>query len=171
MLGASAVASEFCEQVQVGIDVYTPHRKHQVKPHSSPWFSAAYAAAIVHRNHFFRLYQQNESSEAKIKFRQASNRCRLVIVRKGFLKLPNLHMLIVLKSPSLPRNLARVFFGELLIAFSTKVKLLPLLFSTTKRCCFLHLIKQNCLLNKTFLRTLILITCICLYLFSFLELI
>ena len=73
MLGASAVASEFREQVQVGIDVYTPHRKHQVKPHSSPWFSAAYAAAIVHRNHFFRLYQQNESSKSKIKFRQASN--------------------------------------------------------------------------------------------------
>ena len=33
------------------------------------------------------------------------------------------------------------------------------------RCCFLHLIKQNCLL-KTFLRTLILITQVSLYLFS-----
>ena len=54
-LSASAVASEFCEWVQVGIDVYIPHRKYQVKPHSSPWFSAACAAAIVHRNHFFRL--------------------------------------------------------------------------------------------------------------------
>ena len=51
--GASAAASEFCECVQVGIDVYIPHRKYQVKPHSSPWFSAACAAAIVHRNHFF----------------------------------------------------------------------------------------------------------------------
>ena len=50
---ASAAASEFCEWVQVGIDVYIPHRKYQVKPHSSPWFSAACAAAIVHRNHFF----------------------------------------------------------------------------------------------------------------------
>ena len=30
-LGASA-ASEFCEWVQVGIDVYIPHRKYQVKP-------------------------------------------------------------------------------------------------------------------------------------------
>ena len=27
-LGASAVASEFCEWVQVGIDVYIPHRKY-----------------------------------------------------------------------------------------------------------------------------------------------
>ena len=53
---ASAVASEFCEWVQVGTDVYIPHRKYQVKPHSSPWFSAACAAATVHRNHFFRFY-------------------------------------------------------------------------------------------------------------------
>ena len=52
--GASAAASEFCEWVQVGTDVYISHRKYQVKPHSSPWFSAACAAAIVHRNHFFR---------------------------------------------------------------------------------------------------------------------
>ena len=52
-LGASAAASEFCQWVQVRIDVYIPHRKYQVRPHSSPWFSAACAAAIVHRNHFF----------------------------------------------------------------------------------------------------------------------
>ena len=51
-LGASAAASEFFEWFQVGIDVYIPHRKYQVKPHSSPWFSAACAAAIVYRNHF-----------------------------------------------------------------------------------------------------------------------
>ena len=34
-LTASAAASEFCEWVQVGIDVHIPHRKYQVKPHSS----------------------------------------------------------------------------------------------------------------------------------------
>ena len=69
-LGASAAAaSEFCEWVQVGIHVYIPHRKYQVKPHSSPWFSAAFAAAIVHRNHFFRLYQREKSSDSKVKFR------------------------------------------------------------------------------------------------------
>ena len=55
-LGASAAASEFCEYVQVGIDVYIPHIKYQVKPHSSPWFSAAYAASTVHRNLFFHFY-------------------------------------------------------------------------------------------------------------------
>ena len=78
-LGASAATSEFCEWVQVGIDVYIPHRKYQVKPHSSPWFSAACAAAIVHRNHFFCLYQREKSSDSKVKFRQASNHCKRVL--------------------------------------------------------------------------------------------
>ena len=78
-LSASAAASEFCECVEVGIDVYIPHRKYQVKPHSSPWFSAACAAAIVHRNHFLCLYQQNKSSESKVKFRQTSNHCKRVL--------------------------------------------------------------------------------------------
>ena len=72
-LSASTAASEFCECAQIGIEVYIPHRKYQVKPHSSPWFSAVCAAAIVHRNHFFSLYQRNKSSESKVKFRQASN--------------------------------------------------------------------------------------------------
>ena len=49
-LSASAAAL----WVQVGIHVYISH-KYQVKPHSSPWFSAACAAAIVHRNSFFLL--------------------------------------------------------------------------------------------------------------------
>ena len=71
-LGASAAAaSEFCEWVQVGIDVYIPHRKCQVKPHSSPWFSAACAAATVHRNDFFRLYQREKSSDSKVNKVQA----------------------------------------------------------------------------------------------------
>ena len=78
-LGASAVAIEFCEWIQVGIDVYISHRKYQVKSHSSPWFSAACAAAIVHRNHFFRLYRREKSCDSKVKFRQASNRCKRVL--------------------------------------------------------------------------------------------
>ena len=75
-LSASAAATEFCGWVQVGIDVCIPNRKYQV---SSPWFSAACAAAIVHRNHVFRLYQQNKSSDSKVKFRQVSNCCKSVI--------------------------------------------------------------------------------------------
>ena len=57
-LGASAAASEFCEWVQVGIYLYIPHRKYQVKPHSSPWFSTACAVAIFHRDYFFCLCQK-----------------------------------------------------------------------------------------------------------------
>ena len=73
------VASEFCEWFQVGIDVYISNHKYQVKSHSSPWFSAAFVAATVHRNHFFHLYQQNKSSEFKVKFQQASNRWKTVL--------------------------------------------------------------------------------------------
>ena len=42
----SAAVREFCDYVQVGIDVCISPRKYQVKPHSSPWFSAVCAAAI-----------------------------------------------------------------------------------------------------------------------------
>ena len=83
-LGASAAASKFCEWVQVGIDVYIPHYKYQVKPHSSPWFSAASAAAAVYRSHFFYLYQQNKSSESKVKFSQASNHCKRILQAAKF---------------------------------------------------------------------------------------
>ena len=55
-----------------------PH-KYQVKPHSSLWFSATSAASIVHRSHFFRLYQQYNLFESKSKFRQASNYCKRVL--------------------------------------------------------------------------------------------
>ena len=78
-LSVSTAASECYEWVQVGTDVYIPYRMYQVKPHSYPWFLAACAAAIAHRNHFLRLYQQNKSSESKVKFRQASNCCKRVL--------------------------------------------------------------------------------------------
>ena len=78
-LSASTVAREFREWVQIGIDVYIPYCKYQVKPHASSWFSAAFAAAIVHINHYFCLYQQNKTSESIVKFRQASNRCKRVL--------------------------------------------------------------------------------------------
>ena len=107
-LSASAAASEFCEWLQVGINVYIPHWKCQVKPHSSPWFSAAHAATIVHRNHFFVCTKRINL----LNLRQSSN--RLVIVAKGFLKQ---------KSPSLSRNVAFRTFGELPIVLSRKVNL------------------------------------------------
>ena len=78
-LWTSAAATEFCRWVLVGIFRYIPHCKYQVKPHSSPWFPAACAAAIFHKNHFFHLYQQNKPSESKVDFRQASNCCKRVL--------------------------------------------------------------------------------------------
>ena len=59
---------------------------------------------------------------------------------------------------------------ELLMVFSTKVNLLYLFYLTELWCCFLHLIKQNCLL-KTFLRTHTLVIQASLYLLSPLGLI
>ena len=55
--------------------LYIPHRKYQVKPHSTSWFSVAYAAAIARRNHF-HFYQPNEPFASKVKFKQANNRCK-----------------------------------------------------------------------------------------------
>ena len=81
-LSASAVASELCEWAQVGIDV-----KYQVKPHSSPWFSAACTSGIVHRNHFFSFVPK-ESSELEVKFRQATSCCKKVL-KPAKLAYPN----------------------------------------------------------------------------------
>ena len=135
--GASAAASELCEWVQVGIDVSIPHRKYQVKPHSSPWFSAACAAAIVHRNNFFCLYQREKSSDSKVKFRQSSNRCKRVLEAAK----------LAYANRTKESITSQKLNSELLIVFSTKVNLLYLLYSTGRRCCLLHLIKQNCLLK------------------------
>ena len=77
-LGTSAAASKFYLRVQVGLAVYI-HRKLQVKPCSFPWFSAACAAIILHRNQFFRFSQKDKSSDSKVQFRQASNCCKRVL--------------------------------------------------------------------------------------------
>ena len=162
-LSASAAASEFCEWVQVGIDVYIPHRKYQVKPQSSPWFSAACAAAIVHRNHFFRLYQKDKSSDSKVKFRQASNCCKRVLEAAKFAYANKTKESITSQKPGswdfwqiansvlkrLKSAISPLFNGlEVLSSASDQVKLL-----------------------KTFLRTLILVLQVSLYLFFLLELI
>ena len=166
-LGASAAASELCELVQVGIVVYIPSCKYQVKHHSCPWFWSACAATIVHRNRYFYSYQQNKSSETKVKFRQASNLCKRVLEATK------------LAYPS--KTKASIFFQKLgsrdfwqsansVLTNGPMVILLYLLYSTARKCCLLHLIKQNCLL-KTFLRTPFLTAQVSLYVFSLLELI
>ena len=93
-LSASATTSEFCEWVQVGTDVYIPHRKYQVTPHSSPWFSAACTAPIVHRNHFFYLHQKDKSSDSKVNFRQASHHYKRVLEASKVTYANKIHMLI-----------------------------------------------------------------------------
>ena len=135
-LGASATASEFCEWVQVGIDVYIPHRKYQVKPHSSPWFSAACTAAIVHRNHFFCLYQREKSS--KVKFRQASNHCKRV------LEAAKLTYANKTKESITSQKLDSHDFWRSANSVLNKGKSVIRTLPTAWRCCLLHLIKQNC---------------------------
>ena len=135
-LSTSDAASEFCEWVQVGIDVYIPHRKYQVKPHSSPWFSAACAAAIVHRNHFFCLYQREKSSDSKVMFRQSSNRCKRV------LEVAKLAYANKTKQSITSQELCSRDFWQMAISVLNKGK------SAIIRCCLLHLINQNCLLKN-----------------------
>ena len=109
---------------------------------------------------FHSLYKSLSSFvEPKVKFRQAINCCKRALEAA---KLAYANK----KRAALLRNVALGTFGELPIVFLTKVILLYLLFSTTRRCCLLPLVKQNCLL-KTFLSTLILMTQVSLYLFPF----
>ena len=62
-LGASGTITQFCEWVQVGIDVYIPHCKY-----SFPWLSIAYAAAIEIASFVFTNRIKNEkSSTSKVK--------------------------------------------------------------------------------------------------------
>ena len=69
----TAAANEFCEWIQVRADVHIPHRKYQVKPHSSPHGFQLILLLPVHRNHFSHLQQKDKCSDSKVKFRQASN--------------------------------------------------------------------------------------------------
>ena len=138
-LSASAAASDIFEWVQVGIDIYIPHRISQFKPRSSPWFSAACTAAIVHRNYFFRLYRKDKSSEYKIKFRQDSNRCKRVL-EAAELVYANKTIDSITSHKLCSRNFWRIANSVLNKGKSAT----PPLFNGPK-CCLLHLIKQNCL--------------------------
>ena len=155
----------FVESVQVGIDVYISHWKYQVKPLLSLWFSAACGAAIVHRNHFFYLYQKDISSESKVKFRKASNQCKRVLEAAKLAWYANKTKESLTSQKFSPKDFWSIANSVLYKGKSV----IPHPFNDW-RCCLLHLIKQNCLL-KTFLRTLILMTQVSLYLFSLLELI
>ena len=136
-LSGSAAAGAFWEWFEVGIDVYIPHRKYQIQPRSSPWFSAACAATIVNRNHFFGLYRQNKSSESRESFRQASNHCKKVL-EAALLAYAN-----KTKESITAQKRGSQDFRGMIILFSTKVNLPYLLYSLVQRCCLLYLINQN----------------------------
>ena len=105
---------KYCGRIFLNSDVYIPHHKYQVKSHSFPWFSATCAVAIVHRNHFFHLHQQNKSSESKVQFRQARNHWKRV------LEAAKLAYANKTKESIISQKLGSQDFGELLM-FSTKV--------------------------------------------------
>ena len=129
-----------------------------------PWFSAACTAAIVHRNHLFCLYQQNKSSESKVKVRQTCNLYERVLEAAKLAYANKAKEFIISQKPG-SRDYWRIANSVL-----NKEKLLCFLYSTAQRYRLLLLIKQDCLL-KTFLRTLTLTAQVSLYLFSLLELI
>ena len=56
-------AKEITELVEIGIDCHIPHRKFQ--PHSLPWFTPSFVAAIAHRNHQYHQYHWNAIPENK----------------------------------------------------------------------------------------------------------
>ena len=80
---------------------------------------------------FFCFYDQNKSSESKVKFRQFSNHCKRV------LETTNLAYANKRKSLSLPRNLAPMTSGRQLIVVSTVINLLYLLYSRGWRVCLI----------------------------------
>ena len=117
--------------------MYIPHQKYQVKPHSAPWFPAACPAATVHRNHFFRLYQIDKSSESKLKLRQASNCC------KTDLEAAKLAYANETKECIFSQKLGSQDFWRIVNSTLNKGNV----YSTAWKCYILHLIKQNCFLK------------------------
>ena len=109
------------------------HKKCKVKSCSTPWFSAAYAAAMAHRSQIFGLYQRNNYS------RVGSD--ELLIFAKGFLKLTNPFILIKQEILSRSKNLAIAIFGKLLRVFLRKVNLLFLFSLIFLRCHLLYFVK------------------------------
>ena len=87
----------------------------------------------------------------KAKLRQANNCCKRALEVTGFAYANQT------KESITSKKLGSQHFWRIAKVFLIKVNLLYLSYSTTWRCCLLHLIKQNYLLT-TFVRTLILMT-------------
>ena len=62
------------------LELIVLYLKYQVKPHTHlHGFQLLALLPLLRRNHFFCLCQQSKSSQTKVKFRQASNRCKKVL--------------------------------------------------------------------------------------------
>ena len=131
-------------------------------PHLSPWFSAACAAAIAYRNLFVCLYQHNKSSESKVKIRQDSNRCKRVLEAAKVAYANKTK-----ESITSQKLCSQYFFLIANSVLNNRESAIPPLFNSPQ-----VLSSASCkaeLLLKTFLRTLILMSLVSLYLFSLLE--
>ena len=136
-----------------------------IKPYSSPWFSVAFAAAIVHRNHFFIcISHQNKSSESKVKFREVNDCCKRV------LEAAQLAYAYKTKESNTSQKLGSRDFCQIANSILSKGKsAIPHLFNGLEVLSSASE-KKNRLL-ETFLRTLVLMNWVSLYLFFLLELI
>ena len=65
--GASLAAVESSELVWAEIYVYSTQGIYLVKPHLSPWFSSAFATAIVHNNHLFMFINRRDLMSPRLK--------------------------------------------------------------------------------------------------------
>ena len=74
--------------------MYIIHRKYQVKPHSSLWFTPDYSAAMLIEIATFIFINNLEHLNLR------PNSDRLVIVARWFWSSPNIHMLRRLKNLS-----------------------------------------------------------------------
>ena len=162
-LSASSADSEFCEWLQVQIDVYNiTYGNYQVMSHSSPWFAASCAATIVHTYNFFHLYQRNKS-ESEVKFRQASNHHKRVLETAKLAHAPKTKDFIT------SQNLVfRDFLGIANTVLNKGKSAIPLVFSGPE---VLSSPSDKAKLVKPFLRTLIFMIQVSFCLFFVLELI
>ena len=104
--------------VQVGIDAYIPALIVSIRSnltHLHGFQQLVLLQWFMDGNHFFHWYQKGKSSESKVKFRQASNRCKTVLEAS---KLAYANKTRVHHFPETWLSLGT--FGELLIVFSTK---------------------------------------------------
>ena len=147
----------FFKWFQIGIDVYFLHCKYQVKPHSSPWFSAACAAAIAHRK---SLVCSKRINFLKVKSRKAS------ILYKRVLKAGKLACANNTKGSMTSQKLSSLDFFRIASSVLNKGESsIPPLFNDPE---LLSSLSCKVILIA---KTLILMSQVSLYLFSLVELI